>query len=67
MIDIDVLRKDWKCNSLSEKSIVITDHHFYKKSMIEDVRHGIYARSSKDWADIQSQFIQETNLLLETS
>lgn len=79
MFDIDLCRRDYKDNCISERSFRCTDLSFFddnrlfweaknKEGNIGDqnvqgtsMRHGIYAYSSKDWAEVKQKIIEETN------
>lgn len=58
---------DWRDNCITDRSLVCKDASFFDELFegagdtygTTNVRHGVYAYSSKDWAEIKSQIAEE--------
>jgi hypothetical protein len=51
---LDTIKRDWKDNAISEKSLRCVDASFFKDEELgHNVRHGAYAFSSKDWTEFK--------------
>jgi RNA polymerase-binding transcription factor DksA len=59
---------DWRDNCITDKSLICKDHTFFDELTegagdtygTTNVRHGLYAYSSKDWNEIKDQIAEET-------
>jgi hypothetical protein len=58
---------DWRDNCITDRSLICKDHTFFDEMSegagdtygTTNVRHGVYAYSSKDWHEIKSQIAEE--------
>ena len=64
-IDTEVLKQDWRENSISEKTLRCLDPTFFDEETIVSSRHGIYAMSSKEWNNIKDKVEEESKLIKE--
>lgn len=66
VIDADTIKVDWKDNAISEKSLKCLDPSFYTEEKTS-VRHGIYAKSSKDWPKLKLKMLEEAENFRESA
>ena len=67
IFDQESFLNDWRNNCISERSFRCTDMKFFDESaetgdqsaIGSNIRHGLYAYSSKDWADVKEKMIEE--------
>ena len=67
IFDMDHFLADWRDNCITDKSLICKDMNFFDELTegagdtygTTNVRHGLYAFSSKDWNDIKGQIAEE--------
>ena len=68
IFDSETFLNDWRNNCISERSFRCTDLSFFNDESVEtgdqskigsNIRHGLYAYSSKDWDDVKEKMIEE--------
>jgi len=68
IFDNETFLNDWRNNCISERSFRCTDMKFFdddatntgdQSAIGSNIRHGLYAYSSKDWADVKEKMIEE--------
>ena len=73
---MDTFLRDWKDNCITERSFQCLDNSFFEDvnkpfQLVEgadgeqnivsnNIRHGIYAKSSKDWESVKLQIAEES-------
>lgn len=54
VIDEELLKADWRNNSINDKSLKCVDMSFFEDEEFgTNLRHGVYAFSSRDWDNIK--------------
>jgi hypothetical protein len=57
---LETIKRDWKDNAISEKSLRCVDASFFKDEALgHNVRHGAYAFSSTEWDQFKSTVEEE--------